>query len=111
MKKVMQLALAATLAVVLSFSFSLYAQNGPGCSAGATLGKAHAAFAECLAGYHAGYDVSYSASPNQYGGYTVTVYAAPKCPPGAICPLYIFYLGSVETDANCDLVSVNSVCR
>jgi hypothetical protein len=101
----------AVVAVCLSFSVKLHAQNGGNCTEGGAIGQAHATIASCIAGYGSSYEVTYYAYANQYGGYTVSVFAAPKCRPGQFCPLYIFLIATVETDANCTVVSATSPCR
>jgi hypothetical protein len=111
MKKYSQFLVLAVLAVIFSFGMKLNAQNGPACTEGASIGQAHAIVASCIAGYGSSYEVNYAASPNQNGGYTVTIYAAPKCRPGQFCPLYVFLIGTVETDSNCNVVSASTPCR
>lgn len=77
------------------------------CNQGKATGLAHSELASCISGTQQGTEVSFYTSTNALGGYTVSVFGAPKCHPGQICPLYFFLIGSVIFDADCNVVEAN----
>lgn len=111
MKQFIRMLMVGATMLLLGLGLRLHAQNGPGCTQGAAIGQAHAALAACIAGNQQNLDVQYAAYPNIHGGYTVSVFAGRRCHPGEICPLFIMLIGSIETDANCNVISVNSRCQ
>jgi hypothetical protein len=96
-----------TLALALATALPTLAQTSA-CDAGHLQGIAEGALNQCIAHVRQTYDVSFEVTCDcPASGATINVFAAPRCNPTEVCPLFLILVGSVQVDCQGNVVSAN----
>lgn len=75
-------------------------------------GVGRSALASCVANLNSNLEIGWQTTLTggecgSGGYYRVSVYGAPRCMPGEICPLFIFLIATADVDCDFNLISVN----